>query len=245
MWRAWSACSFAGHERSSRCCRPGRAGGRTQRRRRLSRLALRRRRGRAPGGRAALPAGAGVRRFGRRRPGPGRAGCAVRLRRRPALVLGAQVHGRRALRAAVRRLWLRPRSAWFDDGEREPDHRDGRWRRRHGGRRARARVRARLQQRPHRALQPGRGVPGSMGNAGRGSRATELRDQRRDRAERRVPLRRRSDQPPRPALPPRPRRMARQLAAARLRLVRDRRGPVQLRAGRRRRSGAQPRRVRR
>ena len=130
---------------------------------------------------------------------------------------GAQVHGRRALRAAVRRHGSDPG---------------------HSARRRRARARRPgsvggvggvavdergrvyvLDSSTTTASSASARAGSSRVNGTPGAAPGQLKlDQRRDRAERRVPLRRRSGQPPGPALPPRRRRVAGQ-PAARLRLA--------------------------
>ena len=126
-----------------------------------------------------------LRRLRHGRPGAGRARGAVRLRRRPALVLRAEVHARRALRAPLRRLRLRARAPRRDLGQREPDDRHGGWHRRLGRRRSRARVRARLVQFSRRALHAGRRVREPVRDVRLGARAVEPGHQRRPRAVRR------------------------------------------------------------
>ena len=242
---ARAARSFAGHEGSSRCFAALAALAVAPRcRRRVSRLALpcapsacHRRASCASRRRwPTTPRASTTRVRARRR--------ALRLCCRPALLLGAEVHGRRALRPPLRRLWLRPRSFRRDVGEREPDDRGG------GGvggvavdERGRVYVLDSSNARIER-FSPGGRVPEPVRDVGRGARATQLGHQRRDRAARRVPLRRRPGQPPRAALPPRRRRMAGRHAA----WSSARSGPApgsstSCRTGDR--SGARPRRVRR
>ena len=163
---------------------------------------------RRAGGRPALPAGPCLRRLRRRRPGAGRSRGAVRLRRRPALVLRAEVHGVGDIRASLRRLRLRARALRRDVlVSASPTTGVGGWHRRCGGRRTTAACTCST--RSTTASSASRRRASSRASSARSAQragAAQPGHQRRPRAARRRALRGRPGQRPRPALPPRRRR---------------------------------------